>query len=79
MFTIRTMHRRRQKCNDKSQEFFEVVAAQDIAQLTPSDEGLSDAFKQIQCSGDDPGHEIVHCSHQCLIHKRFQIAPKEEI
>ncbi|GFX86789.1 hypothetical protein TNCV_1409861 [Trichonephila clavipes] len=27
---------------------------------------------------EDPGREIICCSYQRLIHKRFQVAPQEE-
>ncbi|GFV47225.1 hypothetical protein TNCV_4828811 [Trichonephila clavipes] len=66
-------------------ELFEVEVEKLIVQPTLKDEGLSDEFKQIQStddvnlSDDNPCREILHCSNRRLIHKRFQVAPEEEI
>ncbi|GFY15906.1 hypothetical protein TNCV_1285511 [Trichonephila clavipes] len=39
---------------------------------------LSTKSDVLEISGD-PCREILHCSHLRLIHKRFEVAPKEEI
>ncbi|GFV87967.1 hypothetical protein TNCV_782471 [Trichonephila clavipes] len=64
------MAARRQKCNNK---------------CLSNAEGLSNAFKQIRCSGiaslisaGDVCQEIFHCRHRRLMHKRFQMVQKKK-
>ncbi|GFX35911.1 hypothetical protein TNCV_4214331 [Trichonephila clavipes] len=68
----------------QSQELFEMSAAFVVAQSTLNDEGLSNMLKQIRSfakSTEATTFRAVRSSTVAwrLIHKRFQIAPEEEI